>query len=273
MKIIKGDFSGKNKALTISKQKPEQQIQETILNKEIPYSAMLLDLIKPYVEPTPYPDDLQKMLQAGIVAWNMAVSKSIGVPRFKQMFDATIKTAEISETEVDIVKQIMKAKHQYYDEHRNFIEDYKLEEDEKGVIHVSVVSKSMFDFMNEIEMEDDDDIEALQYEEGFVNRNALLVKPKPAFWGWFKKSDNDFMAPELPVEHTIYLISEKDSDKETVKWLKKNFDKIFINELESWITVEKYWPTNRNYKMFCEFFDIEFHSMVMDMEKEPVIKD
>lgn len=272
MKVIKGNFSEKNKSGELTRQRLEAQGHKTIIDEEAPYSAMLLNLIKPYIEPTPHPDDLGDMLELGIVAWNMAVSKSIGLPGFKQMFDATLKTAGIIKTDVDIVKQIMKAKQQDYNEFTNFIENYELNEDEKGVMNITVISASMLDFMNDIEMEDED-IEALQNEEGFVNRNALLVKPKPAFWLWFKTNDKDFTGPELPIENTIYLISEKDSDEETVKWLKKNFDKIFINELEGRIIVEDYWPTKRNYKMFRDFFEVEFHHMVLDMEKEPVTKD
>jgi len=233
---------------------------------------MLLDLIKPYLGPAPHPDDLGSMLEMGIVAWNMAVSKSMGLPGFKQMFDATLETAGIIEKGVGIVKQIMIAKQKHYDEHKNFIEDYELSEGKNGMMNVSVISKSMFDFMNKLNLEDDD-IEAMQYEEGFVNRNALLVKPKPALWAWLKANDNDFTVPQLLIEHTIYLVSEMDANQEMAKWLKKNFDKIFVNELEGLIVDEEYWPQKRTYNMFCDFFEVEFHHMVMDLEKEPLIKD
>ncbi|MDE3182092.1 MAG: hypothetical protein KGM16_01625 [Bacteroidota bacterium] len=272
MKLIKGNFSEKNKGAMLTQQKLEQQGHKTMLNEEVPYSAMLLDLLKPFMAETPHPDELEQILGLGIVGWNMAVSKATGFPDFEQMFDTTLNSIEVSKNDTTIVKDIMAAKQMKYPEHMNFIENYELIEDANGMMHVSVISKPFSHLMSNLEMEDEE-LEELQYEEGFVNRDALLVKPKPAFWNWFKLNDNDFEAPQFPMENTIYLIGEKDSDKETTNWLKKNFDKIFINELEYWITDEDYWPKKRNYKMFTDFFQLEYHSMVMDLEKEPVIKD
>lgn len=73
-------------------------------------------------------------------------------------------------------------------------------------------------------------------------------------------------------ECNIYLIREMDSNEAIQKWLKKNFDNIFINELNDWHTDEQVWPDNRNYKMFSEWFDVELHSMILDLEKRPITK-
>lgn len=47
----------------------------------------------------------------------------------------------------------------------------------------------------------------------------------------------------------LYLIREVDSNEAIHKWLKKNFDNIFINELNDWHTDEEVWPDNRTYKI------------------------
>jgi hypothetical protein len=272
MKIIKGNFPDKKKGAGISDRKPEQQGNKTAPHDEAKYSALLLDLIKPYLEPRPHPDDLENMLELGIVAWNMAISKSMEFPDFQKMFDGALETAGIIETAIDTVKDIMKLKQEKYPDYTNFIENYEMIEDENGLIHVTIVSKSFIDFMNDIKLENEE-LEERQYEEGFVNRNALLVRPKPAFWNWVKQTDKDFTAPELPIEYCVYLINETASSREATKWVKKNFDRIFINELDAWITDENYWPKNRTYKMFSDLFEVEFHNMVMDLEKEPILKD
>ena len=44
----------------------------------------------------------------------------------------------------------------------------------------------------------------------------------------------------------------------------------FEHSLNEWFTDETMWPKNRTRKMFHEWFDIEFHSMVWDMEEEPL---
>jgi len=103
-----------------------------------------------------------------------------------------------------------------------------------------------------------------------INRNAILVKIKQPLLDWINS-----IYPDSPVESTnegtIYLIKEKDSNVAIEKWLKNNFDNIFINELNDWHTDEKDWPQKRTYKQFKEWFDVEIHSMILDLE-ETVIK-
>jgi hypothetical protein len=272
MKLIKGDFSEKNKGTRFTKPKLEKQGHKIMINERDSYSTMLLDLLKPYMAEIPHQDELEEMMGLGIVGWNMAVSKGTGFPGFRQLLGSTLSSIEFSKKDTDLVKKIIDTKLKKYAEHMNFIENYEVFQDDKGMIHVSVLTKTVGDLIRDIEMENEE-LEDFQYEEGLINRNALLVRPKPAFWNWFKLNVNDFEMPVFPLENTVYLIGEKDTDKETTGWLKKNFDKIFINELEGWITDENYWPKNRNYKMFTDFFEVEYHSMVMDLEKEPVIKN
>ncbi len=54
---------------------------------------------------TPSLDELEEMLELGIVGWNMAVSKATGFPGFKQMFDATLASAGTSKKGREIIKK------------------------------------------------------------------------------------------------------------------------------------------------------------------------
>ncbi|MFO0477953.1 MAG: hypothetical protein ACK50L_04120 [Bacteroidota bacterium] len=78
-------------------------------------------------------------------------------------------------------------------------------------------------------------IEPIPYFYESINRNAIVIKPKKPLFDWI-----NYLYPESPVtkkeEGTIYLIREKDSNEETEKWLKRNFDQIFQNELNDWYT-------------------------------------
>lgn len=56
------------------------------------------------------------------------------------------------------------------------------------------------------------------------------------------------------------------------EWLVLNFDQLFDNELNDWYTAEQDWPQEHNYDMFAEWFDVEVHSMVLDLEEGPVTK-
>jgi hypothetical protein len=106
-----------------------------------------------------------------------------------------------------------------------------------------------------------------------INRNAFVVKPKKPYIDWanavFDEKPTDFSK----VENNIYLIREMDSNEEVAKWIKRNFDQIFQNELNDWCTDKKRWPQKRTYKLFTEWFDVEISSMVLDIEDDPVEKD
>jgi hypothetical protein len=46
-----------------------------------------------------------------------------------------------------------------------------------------------------------------------------------------------------------------------------------MNELNDWYTDQLKWPENRTYKMFTDWFDIEFCSMVLDLEDADITKE
>ncbi|MBK8711870.1 MAG: hypothetical protein IPL97_08370 [Niastella sp.] len=115
-------------------------------------------------------------------------------------------------------------------------------------------------------------IEPIPYFYDSINRNAIVVKPKQPLFDWINS-----IYPDEPVNATdegiVYLIKEKHSNEAIEKWLKKNFDNIFQNELNNWHTDEKDWVQKRTYKLFTEWFDIEIHSMILDLEETGITKD
>lgn len=115
-------------------------------------------------------------------------------------------------------------------------------------------------------------MEPIPYFYESINRNAILVKPKKPFFDWMNTTD-----PEMPVtelqEGNIYLVAEKDSNEMVEKWLSRNFEKIFVNELNDWYTDENTWPKKRTFKMFKEWFDFEIHSMILDLENSAIVKE
>ena len=115
-------------------------------------------------------------------------------------------------------------------------------------------------------------MEPLPYYFDSINRNAIVVKPKEALFNWVNS-----IYPDSPVsgvdEGIVYLIKEKDSNYQIENWLKRNFDEIFQNELNNWHTDESAWPPKRTYRQFKEWFDVEIHSMIVDMEDDEIIKE
>jgi hypothetical protein len=106
-----------------------------------------------------------------------------------------------------------------------------------------------------------------------INRNAILVRPKKPFYDWLNNLFKEHKPMASLEENNIYLIGEMDSNEHIKKWIKKNYDQLFVNELNGWYTDESGWPANRTYTMFCEWFDVEIHSMVLDLEEYPVTKE
>jgi hypothetical protein len=115
-------------------------------------------------------------------------------------------------------------------------------------------------------------IEPIPYFYDPINRNAIIVRPKKPFFDWINIvfSDDE---PILKVEeNNIYLIRAMHNNEEIKKWIKKNYDDLFTNELNDWSIDEDTWPINRSYKLFMDWFDIEICSMILDIEDIPVTK-
>ena len=106
-----------------------------------------------------------------------------------------------------------------------------------------------------------------------INRNAIVVRPKKPFFAWLKAIFPDDEEMQDKPENNIYLIHEMNSNEEIREVLSFDFDDIFTNELNDWCTDEEFWPQNRTYKMFSEWFDVEICSMVLDMEDDEVLKE
>ena len=47
--------------------------------------------------------------------------------------------------------------------------------------------------------------------------------------------------------------------------IKKHFTVIFEHELWGWCTDPEQWPTDRTYSAFRKWFEVEFHSMILEL--------
>ncbi|GAC1307140.1 MAG: hypothetical protein NVSMB24_18440 [Mucilaginibacter sp.] len=103
-----------------------------------------------------------------------------------------------------------------------------------------------------------------------VNRHAIVVKPKQPLLDWINTIYPDMA--EDGSETSVYLVKEREGYEATEKWLKRNFNDIFENELNGRHTDENDWPQNRTYKLFTAWFDTEIHITVDDTEKGPIRK-
>ena len=103
-----------------------------------------------------------------------------------------------------------------------------------------------------------------------VKRTAVIVIPKQPFINWANSVDDSHIkfGDNPSPEHTIYLVEDiTDYVVDTVEIIKPYFEFIFMEELNSWHRLESDWSLNRDLETFLEWFEIQIHSMVLDLPR------
>ena len=107
-----------------------------------------------------------------------------------------------------------------------------------------------------------------------INRAALVVKFKKPFIDWLiytsKEHDGDDQMRPEEIEtdgfdsKRVYLIPAFEENKKYDRYLRKHAKEIFEDELMGWYTEPAWWPHDRSFKVFKEWYDYEIHTMVLD---------
>ncbi|ASK28122.1 hypothetical protein [Neisseria chenwenguii] len=113
----------------------------------------------------------------------------------------------------------------------------------------------------------------------FVDRTAVVLKPAAPFLAWLKSLDDgipDLTLEQLRTNCSVFLIPEFKEPEDAVAYFDERYQEIFAAELSGWEDDEKKWPQDMSLQAFWEFFDIEIHDTVLDMEDaeisvEPVL--
>lgn len=103
-----------------------------------------------------------------------------------------------------------------------------------------------------------------------VNRSVLIIRPKKPFADWaqsVKQEEPLYSLERHRRDCTAFLVAEIESDDDEEKIVQTVYQQIFEHELSSWITDESAWPKKRDLLLFQEWFDVEFSSIVVDLEK------
>ena len=103
-----------------------------------------------------------------------------------------------------------------------------------------------------------------------INRSVLVVKPKQPYLDWTRSLDDPFpliMLEQLRTDRTAYLVPEVFGPDDEQRILRKFHKEIFEHELAGWTTDESEWPKRRGFMTFVKWFDVEFHSFVVDLGK------
>lgn len=109
-----------------------------------------------------------------------------------------------------------------------------------------------------------------------IDRSVAVIKPKQPFVDWANSIGDEkeqYSISDFRTDCSVILLPVVDSDEDAESILKDIYQDVFELELSSWIVVDDMWPENRTYKMFLEWFDVEFHSMVFDSLKDDIEKE
>ncbi|MGC9964977.1 MAG: hypothetical protein ABSE08_06205 [Syntrophobacteraceae bacterium] len=109
-----------------------------------------------------------------------------------------------------------------------------------------------------------------------INRNIVIIKAKEPFLDWLRKlpdPDTEITLEFLRSDCLSFLIPETSSEDEVFAWIGKHYEAIFEAELFSWHTLEQHWPKSRTFAKFKDWFDVEFHSEVIDLVDLPIVKE
>ena len=108
----------------------------------------------------------------------------------------------------------------------------------------------------------------------FVDRSVAIIKPRQPFLDWLTSvAGNDMVdltLDNLRADCTALLVPEYDDPEEAVAWVDERAEQLFRQELASWHEDEAAWPADRSLMVFWQWFDVEFHSLVLDSVDEPI---
>lgn len=107
----------------------------------------------------------------------------------------------------------------------------------------------------------------------FVDRTAVVLKPTQHFLDWLKSTDDNL--PELTLEQirsncSVFLVPEFDTPEAVVAYFDERYRQIFEAEISAWEVEKKDWPQDMGLQAFWEFFDVEIHDSVFDLDDENI---
>lgn len=104
----------------------------------------------------------------------------------------------------------------------------------------------------------------------FVDRSAVVLKPTEHFLAWLNNSQEDMpdlTLAQLRANCSVFLIPVFDEPEEAVAYFDERYLGIFKAELAGWTLDESTYPKNLDLETFWQFFELEVHDSVLDLEE------
>lgn len=108
-----------------------------------------------------------------------------------------------------------------------------------------------------------------------VNRSVLIIKPKQAFADWLQALPIEWEthAPKLQQlreDCNAFLIPITEERVGKQDYIRQYWKILFEGELADWCVESAYWPQQRSETLFLQWFDVELHSVLADLDPAPL---
>ena len=103
-----------------------------------------------------------------------------------------------------------------------------------------------------------------------------MVMPGQPFLDWLHRADptsGGLSLEDLRREPTVYLLPQCESEEEARQCLQEVCSQIFEEQLDGWYRVPSSWPTRRDLNAFGHWFEWSFHSVVVDLADDPLLRE
>ena len=105
-----------------------------------------------------------------------------------------------------------------------------------------------------------------------IDCSVAILKPRQPMLDWLLNlpdwAQDRMTLKELRDDCTVLLIPAAEDDVGHLRFIQAHCDHIFETELLLWGIDNSLWPPKRDFKTFTTWFDIELHSLVLDMSAE-----
>jgi hypothetical protein len=99
-----------------------------------------------------------------------------------------------------------------------------------------------------------------------IPRGLVILKPKQPFADWLGSwpEEDEITLEEAFQDSDAILIPACDTEEEAMAFVRANVERLFEHVLDDWCSDSSLWPKQRDYRTFCHWFDVDFHSIVFD---------
>jgi len=108
-----------------------------------------------------------------------------------------------------------------------------------------------------------------------INRTAVTITGAKPYIDWTRQTDADANKGAITVARartygSAFLLPEFELEEDVQEWVEDNAAWIFEFQLVAWTDDETTWPQKRDLVSFREWFNIEIHSVVVDVADDDI---